>query len=80
MNKYIVDLLDRSGYWICIRPIPESVTEGFFPNISVPTITEDEAIAIDHWIKENNLGKRMSFDQWKMRSSSAITAVRLKWT
>lgn len=80
MNKYIVEQLDHKGHWVRIRPVPESVTEEFFPNISIPTLTEAEALDIDLWIVDNNLGRRMSFDQWKLRSSSAVTAVRLKWS
>ena len=70
-------LLDRTpGVWIQLWT-PEYNSDGLFaPRHS---LTEPELDAIMQWSMENQCGVRMSWDMWKFRNQSELTAFVLKW-
>ena len=42
--------------------------------------TDDSAIqAIDRWVTAHELGRRISYNSWKMRNGAAVTMFLLKW-
>lgn len=42
-------------------------------------ISEDDMLTINAWVLQSNLGKRMSFDTWKLKNAEAVTAFVLYW-
>lgn len=44
------------------------------------TITEEEALVIDEWMKENNCGHRVAHDQWQLSDYKSLLVFKLKWS
>jgi hypothetical protein len=42
-------------------------------------ITEAEAVEITEWVTERDMGKRISYDIWKLKSRACVTAFLLHW-
>jgi hypothetical protein len=64
--KYTVIKLDRKRHWVELK----------CDNIS---INESNLIIVDQWVTKNNIGKRMAFNQWRLKSAAAVTWFILKW-
>ena len=43
------------------------------------TLTEEDCSVIDAWVVELNLGRRISWDIWKMNNSKSVGLFLLKW-
>jgi hypothetical protein len=42
-------------------------------------ITDEEAEEITQWVTERDMGKRIAFDIWKLKSRACVTAFILHW-
>ena len=70
--KYDVRVLGgRRRNWVQLNS-PEYAADPF-------NLHEDDMVAIDNWVREHELGVRMSFNQWKLKDESAVLVFRLKW-
>lgn len=43
------------------------------------TLTEQEANEIDYWVRSSKSGRRIAWDQWKMKNEKAVAWFVLKW-
>lgn len=43
------------------------------------TLTEEESMAVDTWVEDSKIGRRISWDMWRLRDEEAITLFMLKW-
>ena len=44
------------------------------------TLSEKEAQAIDFWVRRSKLGKRIAWDMWKLKDTTALSLFILKWS
>jgi hypothetical protein len=44
------------------------------------TLTDEEAEEITKWVTEHEMGKRIAFDIWKLKSRACVTAFILYWS
>ena len=81
--KYWVQQIDRRpGHWVEVSSLDrrDVAREAWMlPPLPLYHLTEEDMVAINDWVVENQLGSRKSFNQWKLRSAQAVTAFRLKW-
>lgn len=42
-------------------------------------LTEDEITAITKWVTEQELGRRIAYDQWKLKNKAAVTVFLLRY-
>ena len=42
-------------------------------------VTEEDTTRIDNWVNECELGKRVSYNMWKLNNNEAVTMFLLKW-
>lgn len=47
---------------------------------SANLMNESMMIEVDNWVRNNNLGKRMGFNMWKLKSDAAKNWFILKWS
>ncbi len=74
-RKYKIILLERKvGHWVQLDN-PYDSTELAYHYF----MTEYDMTNIERWVEENNLGKRMAFAMWQLKSQEAVTAFMLKW-
>lgn len=36
-------------------------------------------MAIDQWVQDLNIGKRIAYNMWRLNNSEAVTAFMLRW-
>lgn len=68
MRYKIILPKEGKGYWV----------ELYHPDGRGPG-NEQAMLEIDAWVKELNLGKRMAFNMWKLKSQKARNWFILKW-
>lgn len=49
-------------------------------NLMAETLTEKEVFAIQDWVHDNGLGRRISWATWRLVDDAAVTAFVLKWS
>ena len=42
-------------------------------------LTEEDVMTIDTWVIERELGKRVSYNMWKLNNNEAVTMFLLTW-
>ena len=65
--KYTIIKLDRKGHWVELK----------WDNM---LINESNMLIVDQWVIKNNIGKRMAFNLWRLKSTAAVTWFILKWS
>lgn len=74
-RKYKIILLERKvGHWVQLDNPYDSTDQAHYY-----FMTETDMVEVEHWVEENNLGKRMAFAMWQLKSQEAVTAFMLKW-
>jgi hypothetical protein len=56
---------DKRGYWV---------------ELHSPNLYEDTMIEVDQWVVENQLGRRMAFNMWKLKNEKARNWFILRWS
>lgn len=57
------------------------VKKGFWVEVhSASLMNETMMIEVDNWVRNNNLGKRMAFNIWKLNSAAARSWFVLRWS
>lgn len=62
--KITIPLKKAHGYWVEVNG----------------DLTDETMIAINTWVVENNLGKRLAYNLWKLKNKSARDWFILKWS
>jgi hypothetical protein len=74
--KYHLTFPDKSGgYWVEVHSLDRNPTYS-----SVLTMTDEKMLEIDKWVRENNLGTRMSFNMWKLKNQASLNWFILRWS
>ncbi len=73
--KYYLTFPDKpNGYWVEVHRSQE-------PFLGViPGMTDSAMMEINAWVNENNLGKRMSFNMWKLKNQASLNWFILRWS
>ena len=71
MANYTVRQFDRRWVELNIEPSDEQT----FDN----SLTDVQVQGVNSWVQEKELGKWMSFNQWKLNTPSAVTAFIIFW-
>ena len=58
--------------------VPAKKTYGYWVEVHSP-LSDISMLDIDAWVTEHNLGKRMAYNMWKLKNSSARNWFILKW-
>lgn len=54
---------------------------GQYHDISLlESITGDTALAIDRWVTELELGRRVAYDTWQLKNRQAVELFVLRWS
>jgi hypothetical protein len=48
-------------------------------NVLYGGLKEEEAQAIDEYVQQNQLGRRIAYDIWRFNNKAALTMFLLKW-
>lgn len=49
-------------------------------DLMAETLTEKEVFAIQDWVHDNRLGRRISWATWRLVDDAAVTSFVLKWS
>lgn len=71
MANYTVKQFDRRWVELNIEP----TTEQTFGD----GLTDMQVQSVNSWVQEKELGRWMSFNQWKLKNPSAVTAFIMYW-
>lgn len=71
MANYTVKPFDRRWVELNIEP----ATEQTFGD----GLTDVQVQRVNSWVQEKELGRWMSFNQWKLKNPSAVTAFIMYW-
>jgi hypothetical protein len=71
MANYTVRQFNRCWVEINVEPSDEQT----FDN----DLTDVQVQQVNSWVQEKDLGKWMSFNQWKLKTPSAVTAFIMFW-
>lgn len=78
MKYDVKKLTHRKGHWVEVSsPIRDISREAWM--LMPLGLTEGAMLEIAEWVIENQLGSRQSFNQWRLKSESAVLAFKLKW-
>jgi hypothetical protein len=68
--KYTIEYpVNKKGYWVTI----------YSPNMW-GVGRDEEMLAVDQWVVENRLGRRMAFNMWKLKNEKACNWFVLRWS
>lgn len=71
MANYIVRQFDRRWVELDIEPEGhQTLGDG---------LTDVQVQGVNSWVQEKDLGRWMSFNQWKLKNPSAVTAFIMYW-
>jgi hypothetical protein len=71
--KYDIHVLGgRRVNWVQLNS-PDTDTDPF------AGLREEHMVEIDRWVVEHQLGVRKSFNQWRLKDSTAVLVFRLRW-
>lgn len=57
---------NKKGYWVELH--------------SADLMNESTMIRVDNWVRNNNLGKRMAFNMWKLKNEQSRNWFVLRWS
>jgi len=66
LTKFKIEFPDKNGYWVELH--------------SSSLMNESMMIQVDNWVRNNNLGKRMAFNMWKLKNEKCRNWFILKWS
>ncbi len=69
MRYRVEKVKEKKGYWVVL----------YHSNGRAPG-HEQAMLEIDKWVRDLNLGKRMAFNMWKLKSEKARNWFILKWS
>ena len=78
--RYHLTFPDKpSGVWVEVHGSQE-LMYGATPVRFISLMTDAAMMEINAWVNENNLGKRMAFNMWKLKNQAALNWFILKWS
>lgn len=66
LTKFKIIIPDEKGYWVELH--------------SSTLMNESMMIKVDNWVRNNNLGKRMAFNMWKLKNERSRNWFILRWS
>ena len=66
LTKFKIIIPNKKGHWVEIH--------------SSSLMNESAMITVDKWVRNNNLGKRMAFNMWKLKNQASLNWFILKWS
>jgi hypothetical protein len=73
--KYHLTFPDKpNGCWVEVHRSKE------LDYVPGAVMTDAAMMKIDQWVSENNLGKRMAFNMWKLKNQASLNWFILKWS
>ena len=66
LTKFKIIIPNKKGYWAELH--------------SSSLMNESAMITVDNWVRNNNLGKRMAFNMWKLKNQASLNWFILKWS
>ena len=73
--RYHLTFPDKpNGYWVEVHG-PQELIYG-----TIPGMTDAAMMEINAWVNENNVGKRMAFNMWKLKNEQSRNWFILRWS